>query len=138
MANIITLQTLIDGPRNAVIKVEGLLDTADFPAQVIADPATLIGVDNTGTVKAAKLRIARIQYNVKDPLSLLLQWDATAPVRIEQVTARGAMDFCEFGGLVNNAGAGVTGKILLSSAGWAVTTGGLPFSIILDLIKQGT
>lgn len=138
MANIITIQTLIDGPRNAVIKVEGLLDTADFAAQVIADPAALIGMDNTGTVKASKLRIVRMQYNVKDPLSMLLQWDATTPVRVEQVTARGTLHFDEFNGLVNNAGAGVTGKILLSSAGWAATTGGLPFSIVLDLVKQGT
>lgn len=138
MANIITTQTIIDGPRNCVIKVEGLLDTADFGPVVIADPAVLIGMDNTGLVKAAKFRILRIRYNVKDPLSLLFQWDATTPARIEQVTARGTLDFDEFNGLVNNAGAGVTGKILVSSAGWAAATGGLPFSAVLDLIKQGT
>lgn len=138
MANIITFQTLLDGPRNTVIKAEGLLDTSDFGPVTMADPAVLVGMDNTGNLKAAKLRIRRMQYNIKDPLSILLSWDATTPVRIEQPSARGTMNFDNFGGLVNNAGAGVTGKILIQSVGWAATTGGLPFSIILDLIKQGT
>ncbi len=135
MANVSSVQVIEDGPRNAVVKVEGILDTSDLSPFTIADPATMWGMDNTGGVKYAKLAIQELLYNVEDGLELRLAWDATAPVRIEQLTGRGKMCFRSFGGLPNNAGAGVTGKILLATEGWKAAAI-YSFSLVLTLRKQ--
>lgn len=205
MANSITHQILQDGPRNVVLKVEGVLDTADIgagtsltsgvtttgstaitfaantvlvPGQfisgtgipagayvvsnttttavisaaataantgltftvtagntVILDPALRSAKDNATGNLATKLRINRIVHNIEDSLSINLFWNATTPVRIEQLTGQGEQDFDKLGGLVNNAGAGVDGKILMASQGWA-TSAILHFSVVLHCIKQ--
>ena len=137
MANVVTTQILLDGPRNTVIKVVGVLDTSDQASMVIADPATLAGIDNTGLLKAQKLVIKRLSHNVEDSLAVYLNWDATAPVQIDMLTGRGHQDFQKVGGLWNNAGAGVTGKILLSTQGWVVAAI-LSFTLELELIKTQT
>ena len=67
-------------------------------------------------------------------MSVNFYWDATTPVRIEQLTGRGKADYRDFGGLQNNAGAtGFTGKITYITEGWS---GIKTFSIILYLTKQ--
>lgn len=137
MANSVSTQILEDGPRNTIIKVAGVLDTSDLASTVIADPATLFGMDNTGNVKAAKLKIKRIVHNIEDGLACNLLWDATTPVLIEALTGRGDMKLQDFGGLVNNAGAGVTGKINLTTQGWSAGAI-LSFSLVLELTKQGS
>ena len=214
MANAITIQTIVDGPRNTVIKVEGVLDTSDIvatgnigasgftttigspivtfvagtliptPGQyvtfsdgtttfpltayilsvtdathfvmssnalannaaaaititgtagsiVIADPSLMASIDG-GRTKALKYRINRLMFTVEDALELRLAWGATVPVRIETLQGRGDMKYNSFNGVVNNAGAGVNGTILLSSQGW-VASSILSFSLILELIKQ--
>lgn len=135
MANLFSTQTLLDGPRNTVIKVEGVLDSSDLPITVIADPATLCGIDSSLGTKAAKLAITDLIYNVEDGLELRLAWDATPPIRIEQLTGRGKMHFQSFGGLTNNAGTGVTGKITLATEGWKAAAL-YSFTLILHLRKQ--
>lgn len=134
MANSITTQLLLDGPRNAIIKFEGVLDTADFTNFTVADPAILTGIDNTGFLKARNFRIDDIQFVVEDLLSINLFWDATTPVRIEEFVGRGHAKYHPFGGLVTNAGAGNTGKITASSQG-ASAGPILSFSLILKLVK---
>ena len=137
MANTTSTQIIIDGTRNTVIKVEGVLDTSDLASFVIVSPATLQGIDNTGLVKAAKVRIAEINYNIEDTLQVTLSWDATTPLRIEQLAGRGKIAAWEYGGITNDAGAGVTGNILLATRGW-VTGAILSFSVTLELLKQQT
>ncbi len=136
MANILNLQTLLDGPRNVVIKVDGILDTSDVVATVIADPAVMAGIDSSGLQKAAKLRLKELDFTIEDGLTVNLFWDATAPVLLQSYNGR--QDFCydDFGGLNNNAGAGVNGKVLLSTEGW--TAGIKSFSMVLRFIKTQT
>lgn len=135
MANSVNIQTILDGPRNAVVKVEGILDTSDLATTTLVDPALLFGINYTGLVKAAKLRIASITYNVEDLLEVRLAWDATTDVRIEQLTGRGRMCFAHFGGLVDNSDGGATGKILISTEGWSAGKI-LSFTVVLELLKQ--
>lgn len=136
MANAVTVQTLLDGPRNTVIKVVGVLDTSDQALMTLVDPALLCGIDNTGLVKAKHLIINRVVLNIEDALAVYLWWDATADVLIDQFTGRGHQEFQKVGGLWDNSGAGSTGKILLSTQGW--TAGTLSFSLELELVKQQT
>lgn len=137
MANSITTQIQLDGPRNVWVKFEGKLDTADFTGQVVLDPALLQGIDWSGSLKAAKLRIEEIQFDIEDALAIELFWDATVPVRIGSYVGREEQCYRDFGGLVNNAGAGVNGKITASSQG-ASAGPILSFMIVLKCIKTQT
>ena len=137
MANSVTTQVVLDGPRNIVIKVEGILDTSDLASTVIADPSILAGMDNTGTIKALGLIVDRIQFSVEDTLECRLAWDATVPTRMVELQGRGTEKFERFGGLTNNSGAGRTGKILLSTQGWAAAST-VSFTLIMTMKKQGT
>jgi hypothetical protein len=132
MANAISTQIILDGTRNAVIKFEGVLDTADLTSTVVADPATMQGMDFIGTLKAAKFRVIRIHHNIEDGLSVNLFWDANTPVRIEELTGRGSPDYHKFGGLPSNATDVPTGKITATTEGWS---GIKSFSVILELVK---
>ena len=215
MANLVTLQTLVDGERNTVIKFEGVLDTSDvaatgqvgasgftttlgsrtitfvagalpptvgqyltfsdsvttFPlgtyitsivsatsvivnnaalanntaaaititgtagAIVIADPAFLSKVDTAREINPTSLVIKTITHNVEDLLSVNLFWEATANTRVEELTGRGHPKYRTYGGLVNNAGAGKTGRLLATTQGWT-TSAILSFSVVLELVKS--
>lgn len=209
MANSVTTQLLQDGPRNVIVKFEGVLDTSDLAATgtlgtaatgattsgspnitftaggltpvqgqfvtgtgipsgtyivsfttttavlsanatatntgltftltagniVVVDPSALSILDYFQNRYATKLAIKKITYNVEDNLSINLFWDATTPVRIEEIVGRGKMDHMKSQPLQNNAGTGVTGRILAASQGWAAS-GVLSFSMIIELIKQ--
>ena len=136
MANSLTTQVIIDGPRHAVVKVIGVLDTSDQALVTIVDPATLTGMDVTGGIKAAKVRLKHMEYAIEDGLTVNLYWDATTAVIIGSFNGRGKLDARHYDGLPNNAGAGVTGKILLATQGFAVGAV-MSFSLDLELIKQG-
>lgn len=144
MANSTSTQILVDGPRNVVVKFEGVLDTSDLSSTTVIDPATLSQIEFTGALPT-RLRIDKIIHNVEDTLSLNLFWDATTPVRIEEITGRGKQEYRDIGGLKNNAGtwsggtftpaAGFTGKITATTQGWAAS-GVLSFSVTLYCVKQ--
>jgi hypothetical protein len=137
MANELNIQVLDDGPRNYIIKVQGKVDTSDIANTVIADIATVMAMDPTSNLKPATFQVREIQFSIEDLLAVNLLWDATTPVKIEGLTGRGKMDFHRFGNLRNNAGAGVTGKILLATQGW-VAAAVLDFSLIIHLVKTSS
>lgn len=133
MANSFDIQILRDGPRNAVVKLTGVLNTSDLAQQVAVDITTLTqGL--TGPV-AQQLRIDHIDYSIQDQLEVQLFWDATTPKEILPLAGRGRMSFWNFGGLQNNAGTGKTGNILLQTTGY--TSGTQVFTVILEMVKQG-
>jgi hypothetical protein len=137
MANSVNIQTVLDGPRNCVIKVEGILDTSDLARTLLVDPSTLAGMDNTGLVKPLGLIVDRIQYSIEDTLEVRLDWDATTPSRMVELDGRGTEKYERFGGLTNNSGAGRTGKIFMATQGWAAAAT-ISFTLIISLKKQGT
>jgi hypothetical protein len=137
MANSVNIQTVLDGPRNCVIKVEGILDTSDLARTLLVDPSTLAGMDNTGLVKPLGLIVDRIQYSIEDTLEVRLDWDATTPTRMVELDGRGTEKYERFGGLTNNSAAGRTGKIFMSTQGWAAAAT-VSFTLILSFKKQGT
>lgn len=118
MAFAVATQILVDGPRNTVAKTTGDFVMTTLPTAVtILDPATLTkmlpGMSGGGPGPQL-LRIDHIEYSISDGLTVQLYWDATTPVAICELYGRGKVEAKRFGGLVNNAGAGVTGKILLT------------------------
>lgn len=133
MANEVTIQIIQDGPRNTVLKVSGVLDTSDLAQSVLIDPAVMQEMGKT-LGKAGSFRLKRVIFNVEPALAVNMWWDATVPVRIEDLTAQGHKEFESFGGLTNNAGAGVTGKILYATQGWSAGAI-LSFTFTLELVK---
>lgn len=132
MANSTAIQLINDGPRNATIKITGILDTSNLALSTFVDLTTLT---QGGTQPApTRVRIDHIDYSIADQLEIQLYWDATTDVAILPIAGRGRMSFWSFGGLQDNSGAGRTGNILIQTTGWA--SGTQVFSVILELVKQ--
>lgn len=126
MADTVTTQKILDGAKNAVIKLTNLSDGTGESAVVKVDVSTLSGSPES-------VSINRITYDVSG-MAVTLLWDATTDVRILTLGSNcGVLDFNSFGGLPNNAGAGKTGDILLTTTGH---TSGDSYSIILELTKN--
>lgn len=134
MANVISNQVLLDGPRNVIIKQTGILDTADVANSVLIDPAVLMPTDLVNGVKAATFNVMNVRFSIEDGLEVRLFWDATTPDLIEVLTGRGKLDFRHFGGARNPMSAGVTGKILYATQGWTASSV-LSFTFEIELIK---
>jgi hypothetical protein len=126
MANTVTTQTLLDGARNLVILLTGVLDTSN--------EARTIKVDVSGFAPApTKVRVDTIRHLISPGLIVILDWDATTPVRFAALTGYDEVEAKCFGGLQNNAGTGVTGDIYLTTLGYA--SGTLAYNIILEMTK---
>ena len=118
MANSLTKQVILDGPRNQHEKYEQYLDTADVAQTTLTDPTLW----NFNSVNGYP-KIDEIQYSIEDGITLDLWWDATTPVRIASLTGRGRFKPPTASGWPNNGGAGVTGKILYATQGWVAGGG---------------
>lgn len=126
MADAVTSQTILDGPRNVVMKFTNLSDGTGESAVLKVDVSTLSGSPSSVSIK-------RIIYDISGMVATLL-WDADTDVRIVDLGGNtGVLDFCSFGGLPNNAGAGVTGDILLTTTGHTL---GDSYSIVLEMTKN--
>ena len=126
MANAVTTQTLQDGESRVVVHLTGTLDTSN--------EASVVKVDVSALVPAAtKVKVDKIHYAISDGLTVQLLWDATTDVRFAALSGSGCLDATGFGGLPNNAGAGVTGDIELSTLGWAGT---MSYTITLEMTKR--
>lgn len=131
MSNALTIQITDDGPRNVVAKIVAEADTSDFSGSKIIDVTTL-----SATIPPTNLvRIDEIQYSVQDGWYVFLLWEATTNKRIINLNGRGIFPVGpNYGGLQNDAGAGRTGNILLSTAGY--TSGTMVATLILHCVKQ--
>jgi len=120
MANAFATQVIMDGPRNYVIKLNMLLDTADAS---VTDLITPSGLSSLGDLQPAcsRVTIQKIVYDVEDTLTVNLYWDATADVPIARLVGRGTIDQQSLSGMPNNAGAGITGKVQYDTQGWSAS-----------------
>ena len=126
MSNVVATQILVDGARNAVVKVTGVLDTSDVSMVAVVTPS-----DFTPTPTA--FRIDRVTYSVEQGLAVRLWWDASTDLLIHSFTQSETGCWEGFGGLINNAGTGVTGDINLTTTGH---TSGDNYTIILEMVKE--
>lgn len=102
---------------------------------VVADPAQMSFVRNYWE-KPAQIILDRVTYMVETGIDARLYWEATANVPIIICVGSGhTPDYRRFGGLTNNAGTGKTGRIVLTTQGWA--TGAInEFTLTLECLKQ--
>ena len=123
MADAVTSQTIVSGKRNAVMKFTNLSDGTGESAVKKVDMSDL---------GASSLKVMKIHYSVTGMVATLL-WDADTDVRMVDLAGDGVFDFTGFGGLINNAGTGVTGDINLTTTGH---TSGDNYTIILEMVKD--
>lgn len=136
MANSVQIQTLVDSERNLVVKLVGILDTSNVSLATLIDPALVAAVNSTGLnpQQPSKVAIKKVTYDVEDGLAVNLYWDADADVPIWRFVGRGFVMGEQIGFLQNNAGTGVTGKVLYDTDGYS--SGSLSFSLLIECIKQ--
>lgn len=136
MANAVTLQTVIDGPRNLVIKATGILDTSDLVPTLVVLPSTTFRVTGPNGNLPPRVRLNHIDYSIVNNLEVITSWgNAGGPITpILPLAGRGRMSFDDIKGLPNNA-VGTDGSIWISTNGWVAGTE--VFSLVFELIKEG-
>lgn len=125
MVDTVTSQTLVDGPRNLVVKLTNVSDGTGEAAVLKVDVSTFSGAPS-------RVRLMKVHFAVVGMVATLL-WDATTDVRILDLAGNDTLDFTGFGGLWNNAGTGITGDIMLTTTGHSA---GDSYSIILEMVKD--
>lgn len=112
MPNAITSQTLVDGPRNTIVKITIVGDGSGEETNTVLFDASSYGYGSTNN------KLMRIQY-LLNGFDAVLYWDATANVVIKPLDQdiEEDSDFSDAGGIINNGGTGRTGDILISTNG---------------------
>lgn len=126
MADAVATQILVDGPKTAVLKFTNISDGTGESAVTKVDVSTLAG-------SPTEARITQIWYTAAG-MGVDILWDATTDV-LAMTLEQGAtnhIDFRCFGGLYNNAGAGVTGDINFTTVG---ATASDRYTVILEISK---
>jgi hypothetical protein len=131
MANSVSVQTTVDGPRNVIAKCVIYADTSDVSSTLLLDPAALSATNPPTN----QLRIDEVQYSVQDGWYVSLFWDATTQKHITDLAGRGTFLIgSPFGGWQNDAGAGKTGKINFTTTGYS--SGTMAASFTVHCVKQ--
>jgi hypothetical protein len=140
MANSLNIQTVVDGPRNLIVKITGILNTSDIASTQVIVPQNTFQVSQMN--KPPLIRLDYISYSISDPLEVTLSWgNSTGPAAglpILPLAGRGRMSFDTFAGLVNNQ-VPTDGSVWLSTTGYgeSTDTGVAIFSLVFEFIKAG-
>lgn len=125
MADAVTSQKIIDGPKKVVYKFTNISDGTGESAVLKVDVSGLSGAP-------ASVKITRIQYEVVG-MSLQILWDADTDDVGLILQSAGYMDFTCFGGLPNPKSTGWTGDIKFTTTGH---TSGDTYTVIMELEKS--
>lgn len=131
MADTVSSQTIINGPRNLVMKFTNESDGTGESGIKKVDAASSTFAVN-GTVPGVHLTVARVTYNVSTG-SVRMQWDASSATDIDILSYAGVQDYTAFGGLTNPNATGATGSILFTTVGFVA---GSSYTITLEMIKN--
>lgn len=117
-----TVQVLEDSHRNYIIKVTGAAAEA---AALLVDVSAL-------AIPCTTVRLDRVYYDISPASTVELLWDATTDVSIGTFSEGPGQTLCftDFGGIANNAGAGITGDVLITKVGTSA------YFMVLWFVKQ--
>lgn len=120
MADAVTSQTLSDDGGHVVIHLTNVSDGTGESGVIKVDASALVGGASTTRYAVERIKWATVGMGFN------LLWDATTDVLVwtcGNATSQGDIDYTTGGtgqartGLLNNAGTGVTGDILLTTVG---------------------
>ena len=135
MANVLERQITEEGPRNAVVKLTGVLATSDIsevPAIALTDFS-----NNEKGVNLVGLRVDLLEYSIGNGVEILLEWNSAIPQQIFPLAGRGRIYSYNYGGFVpDQTRSGYTGGINLKTTGYSGVAGTVQnFTIVLELVK---
>jgi hypothetical protein len=148
MAATVTMRIMEDGPRNAILWVEGNNGATgvtpgsgglDLAYQSLVLTNQLGYIDEPRRIKAHNLRINKIDWDVQTEFSerVDLFWDATTPVVAYSMIGRASRYFGDFGGLYAPSGIpGATGGIGISTTGSPESYAAFCFTLYLIKLYQ--
>lgn len=133
MANSIELQITEEGPRNAVVKITGILDSSNESRVEVIDPDDFFNNETRAVLTG--FRVDLIEWSISNGLEVNLFWHGNTPQHIYPLAGRGRIYAANYGGFVPDPlRSGYSGGIDLVTAGF--TPGTVQnFSIILELVK---
>lgn len=129
MADSVTSQTILDGPRNAVMMFTNLSDGTGESAVLKVDVS---GLSAPPGQTCTGVTVWRVLYDIFG-MSVSMLWDADTDVRFLVLAGYGNHDFSLTSGIPNNAGAGKTGDIRFTTNG---ASSGDTYSIMLHMTKE--
>jgi len=141
MANSLDMRITEEGPRNAVVKLTGILDTSN----IIETPA--IALNDFQSNEGERLilngfRIDLIEYSIGPGIEVLLEWSSLQPEQIFPLSGRGRISATNYGGFNPNVTLpGYNGGINLKTRNFIPGVDGQGnsivqnFTIILELVK---
>lgn len=140
MANRTYKQIVLDGPRNAVIKLTGILDTSD----VYWKPATTLSdfTNNEPRLNFVGFRVDHIEFAIGNGIEMLVEWGGNVggpvtPQMIMPLSGRGRIDGSSHAGWQpDRTLPGYDGSINVKSTGWM--TGIQNFTLTLEMVKLYT
>jgi len=133
MVDLVTSQTIQDGPRNAIMKFTNVSDNTGESDVVKVDVSGLTVQPRTGAA-CTSVTVAGIQFSTHN-MSVTIEFDATVNTLIATLPENYSdyLDFSAFTGIPNNSASGKTGDIVFSTNGAAA---GDTYMVVLTLIKN--
>ena len=137
MANSIDVRITEEGPRNAVVKITGVLDTTDADL----DPVITLGMfgNNDKGMILTGFRLDLVEYSISQGLEVVLYWMSNAGTPASQpilpLAGRGRIDAHNYGGFSPDMTVpGYNGGIELDTKGYQPGTL-QTFTVVLELVK---
>ncbi len=138
------MQVTEEGPRNAIVKLTGILDTSN----IVEDPAIelkdFLANENDRLVLSG-FRVDLIEYVIGQGIEVILEWDSSTPQQIFALAGRGRIYGTNYGGFIpDKTKTGYTGNINLRTKNFVpgIDGEGNPtvqnFTIVLELVKLYT
>lgn len=131
--NSLEMQITEEGPRNAVVKLTGYVDSGDVsevPAISLTD-----FINNDKNLVLTGFRVDLIEWSISNSLEVNLYWQSLNPQQIYNLAGRGRISSTNYGGfLPDTTREGYSGNINLITAGFNAGTI-CNFTIILELVK---
>ena len=134
MANVIGRQITVDGPRNAVVKFTGVLDSSDIVEAPALSLSDMVGNDQSaGPLRG--FRIDLLEWSISAGLEVVIEWNAGTAQQAFPIAGRGRINGWNYGGFIPDLlRSGIDGAINLRTQNYPPGTIA-NFAITLELIK---
>lgn len=134
MANSLEMQVLEEGPRNAVVKLTGVLTNSDVNEQSVVALASFSNNDVRQVLTG--FRVDHITYSLGQQLDVALYWHSNSPQQIAPLSKSGKIDVTGDGGFIpDSQRSGYDGSIDLVTSGFPPGGPNQNFTILLRLVK---
>lgn len=131
MANSLDRVIVQEGPRNAVVRLTGSLDTSDVTLAPVISLTDFTNNDSRLTLVG--FRVDEVEFAMQNTLGVTLYWESATPQAIVNLALEG--EFCFSGGLIpDSSRLGYTGNICLSTVGFQVGKPNM-FTVNLEMVK---